>query len=161
MEVKNKRKPKFIGMRVVKTVIAVYISFFISHLRGGIPFYSAIASILSMQSDYKSSIDVAKSRIIGTMIGGGYGIIEIMARQYMNFEWPAYIQYLILSLFLIPIIYTNVFLKVKKSTYISCVVFFSITASVGRTIGPFSFAINRIIDTLIGIVVSLFVNLIL
>lgn len=155
---KENKKTKFIGMRVIKTVVAVYICFLISFLRKGIPFYSAIAAILCMQSDYINSIKMGKSRIIGTFIGGIYGLLEILLIQYINIDLFGYIHYLILSLFLIPIIYTNVFLKVRSSAYISCVVFFSITASVGRSIGPVNFAVNRIIDTLIGILVSIFIN---
>lgn len=148
-------------MRVVKTVIAVYISFIIGHARGGMPFYSVVAAILCMQSDYKNSVKIAKSRIIGTLIGGMYGLLEIIVINYINIGLFSYIHYLILSLFLIPIIYTNVFFKVRSSAYISCVVFLSITVIVGRDIGPFSFALNRVIDTLIGIVVSLIVNVIM
>lgn len=157
----NKRGHKFIGMRVIKTVISVYICFLISFLRKGIPFYSAIAAILCMQSDYDNSLNFGKSRMVGTLIGGIYGLLEILFIKYINIEALSYIHYLILSLFLIPIIYTNVFFKVKSSAYISCVVFFSITASSGRSISPVCFALNRIIDTSIGIVISLIVNLIL
>lgn len=158
---KEGKKRRFIGMRVIKTVISVYVCFLISFVRNGIPFYSAIAAILCMQSDYANSLKVGKSRMVGTVIGGIYGFLAIIFIDYVNVELVSYIHYLILSLFLIPIIYTNVFLKVNSSTYISCVVFFSITASSGRNIGPMYFALNRMIDTLIGIVVSLVVNLIM
>lgn len=159
-EIKNsgKKKFKFIGMRVIKTVISVYLSFLISFFRDGIPFYSAIAAILCTQSDHTNSIKVAKSRVIGTFIGGVYGFLGIVLINNINIQLNGYIHYLILSLFLIPIIYTNVGLKSNTSAYISCVVFFTITVTTGRTMGPMAFAINRMVDTLIGIIVSLVVN---
>lgn len=158
---KENKKVKFIGMRVVKTVIAVYVCFLISFLRNGIPFYSAIAAILCMQNDHNNSLEVGKSRMIGTLIGGVYGFLAIILINYVNIELFGYIHYLVLSLFLIPIIYTNVFFKFISSTYISCVVFFSITVSHGGDLAPLSFTLNRMVDTLIGIVVSIITNIVL
>lgn len=148
-------------MRVIKTVIAVYICFLANFLRNGIPFYSAIAAVLCMQKDQANSLEVGKSRMIGTLIGGIYGFLAIIFINFAKVELFNYIHYLILSLFLIPIIYTNVFLKVNSSTYISCVVFFSITITHGGDASPMHFTLNRIVDTLIGVVVSLLVNMIM
>lgn len=158
---KKNRTVKFLGMRVVKTVIAVYICFLINFIRKGLPFYSAIAAILCMQNDNTSSFEAGKSRMIGTLIGGIYGFLAIILIDCINIELFNYIHYLILSLLLIPIVYTNVFLKVNSSTYISCVVFLSITISHGGDIAPMYFTLNRVIDTLIGIVISLIINMIM
>ncbi len=158
---KKDKKFKLIGMRVIKTVVAVYICFLLSFLReNSIPFYSAIAAILSMQNDGSTSWQFGKSRIIGTLIGGIYGFFAILIVNFIGIQLFNYVHYVILSLFLIPIIYTNVYLKTTSSTYISCVVFLSITVSHGGDIFPMFFAFNRIIDTLIGIGVSLGINLI-
>ncbi len=83
---KENKKIKFLGMRVVKTVVAIYICFLIN--------------------------------------------------------------FLILSLFLIPVIYTNVTLKSAKSAisaYISCVIFLSITVRYGGDPSPMCFALNRVL----------------
>lgn len=120
-ETKNK---KIIGMRVIKTVIAAYICFLISYFRKTSPFYSVIAAILCMQTDHDSSLKVGKSRMVGTILGGIYGFIAILIIDLLNIELFSYIHYLILSIFIIPIIYTNVYLKSSSSSYISCVVFF-------------------------------------
>lgn len=158
---KENKKIKFIGMRVIKTVIAVYICFLISFFRTSLPFYSAIAAILSMQTDPKDSLAVGKNRIKGTLIGGLYGFIAITFVNFIGIETFGYIHYLILSLFLIPIIYTNVHLKSHTSTYISCVVFLSITVAHGGDSAPIYFALNRVLDTLIGIGVSLVINILI
>lgn len=155
---KKNKKINFPGMRVVKTVIAVYICFLISFIRNTSPFYSAIAAILCMQNNHENSFKTGKSRMIGTLIGGMYGFIAIVGINYFNIELFNYLHYLILSLFLIPIIYTNVLCKSASSSYISCVVFLSITVSHGGDVSPLLFALNRVIDTLIGIIVSLFIN---
>lgn len=149
---------KFLGMRVVKTVLAVHICFLISFFRDTMPFYSAIAAILSMQNDPNDGLKVGKNRMIGTLIGGFYGVIAILLISKIGIQLFSYIHYLILSLFLIPVIYTNVNLKSHGSVYISCVVFLSITVSHGSDTYPVIFALNRIFDTIIGIIVSLIIN---
>lgn len=155
------KKRKVIGMRVIKTVIAVYICFLIGSFRSSLPFYSAIAAILSMQTEPKESLAVGKNRMRGTIIGGVYGFIVLTLINLLGIESFGHTYYLILSLFLIPIIYTNVNIKTYSSTYISCVVFLSITAVQGRDITPIYFTLNRVTDTLIGIGVSWIVNIIL
>lgn len=152
---------KLPGMRVIKTVLAVNICFLISFFRDTIPFYSAIASILSMQNNPDDGWNIGRNRMIGTLIGGFYGIIAILLTNKVNISLFNYIHYLILSLFLIPVIYTNVHMKSQNSVYISCVVFLSITVSHGNDAYPILFAFNRIFDTIIGIVVSIFVNKVL
>lgn len=52
----------------------------------------------------------------------------------------------------------TVLVKKTSATYITCVVFLSITVSHGLDLVPYVFALNRILDTLIGIFISLFVN---
>lgn len=164
MEKSNKSKiklPKILGMRVIKTVIAVYICFLLSFLRRTMPFYSVIAAILCMQPDHKNSWKVGKNRMVGTLIGGLYGFLCIILIDFLNIELYNSLHYLVLSLFLIPIIYSNVYFKSPNSSYISCVVFLSITVNHGGDVAPMYFAINRVLDTLIGIIVSLGVNKIL
>jgi len=53
--------------------------------------------------------------MIGILIGGMYGFLEIVAINHIDIQVFGYVHYLILSLFLIPIIYTNVLLKVNSS----------------------------------------------
>lgn len=163
MDRKKERKisVKLPGMRVIKTVLAVYLCFLINFIRDGIPFYSAIAAILCMQTDYSNSYKAGKSRTIGTFIGGVYGFLAIVFINFIGIELFTPLHFLILSLFLIPIIYTSVYLKTPSASYISCVVFLSITVAHGGDSKPVIFAINRVVDTLIGIGVSLGVNKIL
>ncbi len=151
----------FIGMRVIKTVLAVFLCFVISFLRPSLPFYSAIAAILCMKPSYNDGLDTGKSRMIGTIIGGIFGFLEIVLIKKLGIPVYGLIHYFILSLFLIPIIYTNVNVKSHSSTYISCVVFLSIAVAHGNDAAPMLFALNRVIDTFIGIGVSIFVNRVL
>lgn len=149
-----------IGMRILKTFIAVYLCFLIYLLRGeqGSPFYSTIAAILCMQPYVSNSFKVAMNRTLGTFIGGAMGLILlIFERQFIPVEMPA-LQYFIVSLCIIPLIYFTVTIKKPTASYITCVVFLSITVTHGADVNPLIFTIDRILDTLIGIFVSLGVN---
>ena len=68
------------------------------------------------------------------------------------------LRYLFLSISLIPIINFSVWVKQEKGTFLMCVVFLCITATHGNDESPLAFAIDRIIDTTIGIFIALFIN---
>lgn len=149
-----------IGMRIFKTFIAVYICFLIYLLRGeqGSPFYSAIAAILCMQPYVSNSFKIALNRTVGTFIGGIMGmIVLIFERSFVPVDMPV-LQYFIVSLAIIPLIVFTVSIKKPSASYITCVVFLSIAVTHGADVNPLIFAFDRIIDTLIGIFVSLGVN---
>ena len=148
-----------IGMRIIKSSIAVFLCFAIYLIRGeGIPFYSAIAAVLCMQPYVSNSRKVAGNRIIGTFIGGIVGMLVMMIEyRFISPDAPV-LKYLLISVVIIPLIYGTVLAKKASVSYITCVVFMSITVSHGLDANPFLFAMNRIIDTLIGIFVSLGVN---
>lgn len=148
----------FPGMRVIKTVIAVYLCFLISLVTDMSPFYSSVAAILCMQNSPEDGYRVGKNRMIGTFIGGIFGFIAALIVDLLNLDLFSHSHYLILSFFLIPLIYTNVYFDTKGSTQISCVVFLSITISHMEDAALVWFVLGRVVNTLIGIVVSIAVN---
>lgn len=149
-----------IGMRIVKTAIAVFLCFLIDLLRNhqGVPFYSAIAAILCMQPFVSNSVKVALNRSVGTLIGGLAGMLLLLAERAWLPKGMPVLQYFIVSLCVVALIYITVVLKKTSASYITCVVFLSVTISHGADVNPYLFAINRMIDTLLGIAVSLAVN---
>jgi Cof subfamily protein (haloacid dehalogenase superfamily) len=148
-----------IGMRIIKSSIAVFLCFVIYLIRSeGIPFYSAIAAVLCMQPYVSNSRKVAFNRTIGTFIGGIFGmVVMLMERQFIPPEAPI-LKYLLISVVVIPLIYVTVLIKNPTVSYITVVVFLCITVSHGLDANPYLFTMNRILDTLIGIFVSLGVN---
>lgn len=156
----NKERRSFpIGLRTIKTVLAVFFCFAIDSVRvEGVPFYAAIAAVLCIQKDMENSWETAKNREIATIIGGLWGMLYLfIEKEFLSID-PDLIRYLIISFMLIPIIHFSVFLKQKKGTYLMCVVFLSVTVTHGADVSPFWFAWNRILDTSIGIAVALLVN---
>ena len=149
-----------IGLRILKSALAVFLCFLIDWLRGdGIPFYSAIAAILCMQQDVPNSWKVGLNRVIGTFLGGICGLVVLSALMWMELSHPL-LQAFTICVALILVMYLTVLLRQTSATYITCVVFLSITVSHGADPIPWLFAFNRVVDTLLGIFLSLAVNLI-
>lgn len=148
-----------VGMRMIKTSIAVFLCFLVDLIRqDGVPFYSAIAAVLCMQSEITDSKAKAKSRIIATIIGGVAGMVFLHIENSLPFLISDWIRYFAISVCLIPILYFTVIIKKPSSSYLSCVVFMCITVAHVDDSNATIFAINRILDTIIGIVISLGVN---
>ena len=145
-------------MRMIKTVIAAFLSAMIGFLRGQPPFYSMIAAILCMQKDHQKGVQVALNRTVGTFIGGAFGLILLLIEQNTPLMAHTPLYYLIVSLCIIPLIYVTVLIKKSSASYITCVVFLSITVSHVTDSNPYLFVFNRVLDTLVGIFLALAVN---
>lgn len=149
-----------IGKRILKSSLAVFLCFIIYMMRGeqGIVFYSCIAGVLCVQQTTSNTIRVARNRVEGTLIGGCMGMLVLFfEKTYIPHDFIL-LQYLLISFMIIPIIYITIVLKKTTASYISCVVFMSITVSHAMDVNSFLFGIDRIVDTLIGIFVALFIN---
>ena len=148
-----------IGKRILKSAAAVFFCLLLDQLRqgAGIVFYSCIAAVLCMQQDVSSSVRIGRNRVIGTLIGGVFGMLVLVGERWSSLDhWL--LHALIVSAVIIGIIYLTVLLHQTSASYISCVVFLSVVISHGHDADPFLFAMNRVLDTLIGIAVAYAVN---
>lgn len=148
-----------IGMRMVKTAIAVAICFFISYLSGGNgrPIFSGIAAIICMQPYVEHSVEVSFNRIVATAIGAIFGLIASFIALRIPSEYEV-LKYFIISFTVIPVLYTTVILKKPGASALAGVVLLSVTlTNDGAT--PLMTAVNRSLETIVGILVSLGVNL--
>lgn len=140
---------KKIGMRNIKTAVAVMISILISKLLNmEYPFYTAIASIISMQSSVEASFTAGRNRMLGTFIGA---LIGFMLSSIM----PGNI--ILIGVGIIAVIYICNIFNWEQSTSIACVVFCAIMMNL-KGGSPFFYSINRLSDTFIGIIVAVGVN---
>lgn len=151
-----------IGLRIIKSAIAVAICFFINIIRGnkGMVFYSLLAALWCIQMYRSNTLSNAIQRAIGTCVGAIFGLIYLLI--YINaiggirhVEW---LEMFLIAFFIIMVLYSTVLLNKKQAAYFSCVVFLSIVVNHIGDINPYYFVWNRFLDTMIGIAVGIVVN---
>lgn len=138
-----------IGLRTIKTGIAVFISMYIAEIfQLNSPFFVCIASVLTMQVTVSESFAIGRNRMIGTLIGAGIAILCIV----MNLS-----SSILNALWIILTIFICVQLNLKKSITIACLVFLSIVLQSVEGDGVL-YGLSRILDTFVGIMVGVLVN---
>lgn len=152
-----------IGMRIIKSGTAVLLCFFIERLRGsgGMVFYSQLAALWCMRDYVSETWHFAKQRTIGTAIGALYGLLLLVLYHDLYLKiLPGgdMIYSIMVSFFVVLILYTTVLVKQKGASYFSCVVFLSIVINHIQDINPYVFVWNRFLDTMIGILTGALVN---
>ncbi|OLN29695.1 FUSC family protein [Desulfosporosinus metallidurans] len=137
-----------IGWRIIKTGIAVTLCLWIAQLLNfEYPFYSAIASVIAMQATIEGSLKAGIHRMQGTIVGAITGYAFALVAVH-NPWWT--------GLGLIGTMMVLKYMKWPEAMSIASIVFIAIT--VNLTGKPLDYAVNRIIDTALGIVVAYLVN---
>ena len=159
---KKHRQISLPGQRIIRSAAAVWICLLIYVLRGhqGIPLYSAIAATQCMQPYTKDMHGVARKRILGTVIGAVWGLLLLLFElQLISDGLPdEQLHYILVPLFLVLVLYSTVLMGVRETAYFSGVVFLVITINHFTDANPYLFAFNRLLDTVIGVVVASVVN---
>lgn len=149
-----------VGMRTVKTVVVVFLSLCLAYVRQGFanPFYIAIAAILCIQPTMESSRIAGTNRLIGTFVGGFWGIAVFLINSYVFADLHIIAKYAFTSLALIPMIYTNIYIKRASMVATSAVVYLIITVSPVGNMTNLQFVFNRLLDTFMGFAIAMAVN---
>ncbi|MDO5156569.1 MAG: HAD hydrolase family protein [Eubacteriales bacterium] len=164
MNYQKKRKIQIpgIGMRIIKSAVAILICYMVNILRGGhgMVFYSQLAALWCVQMYRSNTKKNAIQRTIGTVIGACYGLLYLLI--YPKLIYPCQnvevAEAFVISVAIVLVLYTTVILKKQQSSYFSCVVFLSIVVNHVSDGNPYLFVWNRFLDTMIGIVVGITVN---
>ena len=151
MAIKNKIDYKYrIGMRAIKTALAVVIGLYISYLLNlNSPIFVSIAAVSSMKPSMSESLDDMKKRLFTAVIGV---IIGYLASKI---SLPLLLEPLIAGLGVLIIIYILAILKMRDMTQLSCIVF---VASFCSDSDKVVYAFNRILGTVIGVLVGVLIN---
>lgn len=137
-----------IGMRTIKTGISVAVSLLIAQLFNlKNPSFVGIAAIVSMQSTVNESFIVGKNRMLGTFVGAGIGLL---------FSYLLPHNYFFLALGIIMVIHIHNLLGWKQPLTLSAIVFLAIFLY--KENDTVSYALHRLFDTFIGIIVSMLIN---
>ncbi|MCM1415692.1 MAG: HAD hydrolase family protein [bacterium] len=151
-----------IGMRIIKSAVAVLVCYLVSFLRkdAGIVFYSQLAALWCIQTYRNDTKKNAFQRMLGTAIGAAYGLLFLLLERHIRLEEPMrhILNAVVISGMIVLVLYTTVLIKKKYASYFSCVVFLSIVVNHAADANPYLFVWNRFLDTLIGIFVGVGVN---
>lgn len=140
-----------IGMRTVKTALAVFLTLVVSDLlQIGNPFFVVIAAILSMEPSVSESLTAGRDRILGTVVGG------FVALVFSYFDIPGSSS-IFIAIGVVLVIYISNLLGISGTIKISTIVFVSILINYEEG-SRIAFTIYRIGDTLLGLVIGTLVN---
>jgi uncharacterized membrane protein YgaE (UPF0421/DUF939 family) len=141
-----------IGFRNIKTAIAVLICMAVLRtFKDYSPFYACIAAVITMQNSMDNSIKAGLNRMIGTLIGALVG--GVFASIYGE-------NLIITSLGIVIVIYLTNLFKRSGSTSIACIVYLAIMVNIKDTT-PLNYTIFRVLETFLGIIVAVCVNLLI
>ena len=148
-------------MRILKSAFGVFLCYIVYILRGqqGIPFYSMLAVLQCIQQYTGKTRSMAVQRSTGTLVGAFFGLVVIILEIYVFNIYNTISGYALTALTIIPVIYITLVLRKENAAYFSCVVFLSITVNHITDANPFVFVLNRVIDTFVGILIGVLLNI--
>ena len=149
-----------IGLRIIKTAVVIFLSLTVSWLRAGQSnaLYIAIAAMLAIQPTMEGAKSEGINRLIGTLSGGVWGTAVFLINVFALGRFHVLVQYLFVSLAIIPLILTSLKLKRPSTVSIACVVFLVVATSPVGDINPLKYVGSRMLDTFIGFVIGMVVN---
>ncbi|MCR3956776.1 MAG: aromatic acid exporter family protein [Gudongella sp.] len=137
-----------IGMRTIKTAIAVSIGLFIAEVFNlQSPLFVGIGAIHAMQATVSESFETGKNRILGTVVGG---LIALIFALYL----PR--NQIFMGIGIILVIHILNLVGWKKAISLSAIVF--IAVSLNHDFEMIPYAVSRVLDTFVGIAIGVLVN---
>ncbi len=146
-----------IGMRAVKTVVAVGICLTVFQLldlgRDINGIQASLAAVICMKSSLQNTLRTGVDRTIGTVIGSLIGVLFLL----LSGTLPAFMLSVLGIIGTLLIIYLCNVLKLQASVPISIVVFLIILIA-DRDIPPVYYGLARLAETVFGIFVAYMTN---
>ena len=137
----------FIGMRTLKTGIAVTLCCILTTFIVDNMFYCATACVVTMQDTIKTSFKMGSQRVFGTLIGGIVGFLLVLIS-------PA--NPILCGIGIMIVIKCCELLKLS-SLVVSSVTFFSLYLGYIDS-NPMAYSVQRVIDTSVGVIMGLLIN---
>ncbi len=141
-----------IGLRVLKTALAVAIALLVAHLLGSsLPIFAVIGAISAMNRNLNDTLHECLNQIIGTFLG--FVVASVFVRVLPN---PAFFLWMGLGTLLVTVACLR--LNVQFAVPLACIVFADICLYGGGN-DQVWYGFHRFLDTVVGLVVALVVNL--
>lgn len=143
---------KYIGLRVFKTALAVCASLYVSKLLGSRSYFSGLAAVITMQNTISSSFEFGRNRIYATIMGICVALL---------FHMVGFLGMFAIFIGIMIVIKLCMVFHWKKSVSLACIVFILImlfNPESSRFAHPYQYGFIRLIDTAVGVIISLLVN---
>ena len=148
------------GMRVIKTALAVFLCLVIAdYMHAQQSTYAAIVAIVCMQKDWGNSINESIKRIVATLFGVAFGFFTFKSIVWLGLYDSMYLRHAYTALMMIILVNVLLILEKHNVTSVACIVFISVSTIHDSNIVAGQFALTRMLDTFVGIGVSLIVNM--
>lgn len=148
-----------VGMRIIKTVIAVFLCGLLAFLRDTSALYSMFAALFCVQKSAGKTIESSVNRALGTLIGGVVGVLAVYAMDTLHILHIDLLRYLLLALLLIPVIELCLVIKRPDCAGIACMIVMCLVADPGDK--PAADSIERLFETVVGVVLACGIDVLL
>lgn len=143
---------KVIGLRTIKTAIAVFLSVVVANWIGlSYPLFVAMTAIFSMDKTPMRTLIVGRNRVVGTILGAVVGVAFATIDRGNPF---------MCFLGMLVLISLCKKLKVTESVVISGIVFMAIMVHIDGTT-PIMYGMSRTFDSIVGLAIAFLVNLLI
>ena len=139
-----------IGLRTVKTGLAVALALLFADLRGSpAHIFAAIGAISAMSRSVDDSVASCRTQFFGILLGASFGTLFVRLFEGLH--------YFGIGLELIVLILLCVQLRLRFAVPLACIVFVSVCLSPASE--ALHYGTNRLLDTSIGLLTALAVNI--
>lgn len=148
-----------IGMRIIKTVVAVFLCGVLAFLRNTSALYSMFAALFCVQNSAGKTVHSSIDRVLGTLIGGVAGVLMVHAMNALNILHIDLLRYLLMSLLLIPVIELCLAIKKPGCAGMACMVIMCLVVDPGDK--PAVDSIERVFETAVGVALACGIDVLL
>ncbi|MCI1902778.1 aromatic acid exporter family protein [Enterococcus hirae] len=146
-----------LGMRTIKTALAILICLLLFHLTDrGAATNACLAAVIAMREDFPASVSSGRSVILGNTLGGLMTFSYYLIDHYFfpGNQW----NFVFLPFLVILLILLNLRLDNPLGIVSSVAAFLLITLNIPQN-ESFLFAVNRTLDTFIGAIIAILLNI--
>ena len=151
----------YIGQRIIKTTVAVFLCLVFYYLRGyrggTMSAESAITAIICMQPYVQYTKEYALNRIAGTLIGAAWGFIFLLILPLFP-SVTGIPLYALMGLGILISLYSAVVIRKPDTSSLAAIVFICVVIAYPDVEHPLDQAFHRILDVLVGTGIAVAVN---
>ena len=153
----------YIGQRIVKTTIAVFLCLVFYYLRGyrgeAMSAEAAITAIICMQPYVHDTREYSFNRIAGTLIGAFWGFLFLLIIPFFP-SVTGIPLYALMGIGVLISLYSAVVMRKPDASSLAAIVFVCVVIVYPDVEHPLDQAFHRVLDVLVGTLIAILINVI-